>query len=262
MSEPKYEQHLTTFVDLLGFSETSFSEPKKTNALLQMLQRLSHLQSEAGIDWLRKKGGSAVVIRPAISSFSDNIVISFPISQVSDYVEDDNDLALSVLLPSLRTTIGYIAAEAFTLGYLIRGGIALGGLFHSSGVVFGEALIEAYRVERKVSVNPRIVLSPTVIRFPGFAGLDPRLFRQDIDHEYCFEYIFPMIMSLGASKIDGMSRWYIENIEFVDEQIRTLLQRSKNKEAAKWGWFKNEISKSLTRHGAGQALKRGQTGEA
>jgi hypothetical protein len=254
----QYEQHLTTFVDLLGFSETSFSDPKKTDALLQLLQRLSHFQSEAGTDWLGEKGASAFIVRPAISSFSDNIVISFPLSQVLDFAEDDNILALSLLLPNLRYIVGDIAAEAFTLGFLIRGGIPLGGLYHSSGVVFGEALIEAYRVEREVSLNPRIVFSPTVVRLPEFGGLDPRLLRQEVDHEYCFEYIFSMIMASGASKIDGMSRWYVEHIGFVDDQIRTLLRSERNKEAAKWVWFKNELSNSLRRHGASTAIARGQ----
>ena len=36
-TKPKYEQHLTAFVDFLGFSESTFDEPDKTEALLEML---------------------------------------------------------------------------------------------------------------------------------------------------------------------------------------------------------------------------------
>jgi hypothetical protein len=256
--ERKYEQHLTAFVDLLGFSEASFGEPKKTDALLQMLQRLFRLQSESGTDWTGEKDNSSFVITPAISSFSDNIVVSYPFSHILDFVDDESEIALALTFQNLRYIIGYIAAEAFLLGFLIRGGIALGGLYHSSGIVFGEALIEAYRVEREVAVNPRVVFSPTVVRYPGFTRLDSRLLREDIDHEYCFEYIFPMIMNSTDKSpriIDGIKRWYIDHIGFVDDKIRTLLQSAKNKEAAKWEWFKTELSKSLIRHGASSTTK-------
>jgi hypothetical protein len=43
-------------------------------------------------------------------------------------------------------------------GILVRGGIAKGQLHHTAKVVFGPALIEAYRLESQIAKFPRILL--------------------------------------------------------------------------------------------------------
>src|ERR1700756_3728702 len=151
--------------------------------------------------------------------------MSYPTSELRRFAGDDTDrVALSLAHINLRYRMGMIAARAFALGFLIRGGIALGGLYHSSDIVFGEALIDAYRLESKVAVYPRILISPTVLRRPGFCYVDSRLFREDQDGHCCFEYIFPMLMGLNNEPVlvRFIARWYAENIGFVNEPITQL----------------------------------------
>lgn len=51
-----------------------------------------------------------------------------------------------------------------TEGILIRGGITYGKLIHSeSGIVLGQALIDAYKTESKLSVYPRVILSKKIL---------------------------------------------------------------------------------------------------
>ena len=59
------------------------------------------------------------------------------------------------------------AAEELSLrlslsGYFARGGIAKGRLYHDHTMVFGPALVEAYRLERDVAKFPRILIPRTV----------------------------------------------------------------------------------------------------
>ncbi|WP_321897185.1 hypothetical protein [Burkholderia cepacia] len=43
-------------------------------------------------------------------------------------------------------------------GFFIRGGLAVDQLFMDENSVYGAALLEAYRLESKVAVNPVVVL--------------------------------------------------------------------------------------------------------
>lgn len=49
-------------------------------------------------------------------------------------------------------------------GILIRGAITIGNLYHKSGVILGKGMIEAYHLELKSAVYPRIILSKTLIK--------------------------------------------------------------------------------------------------
>jgi hypothetical protein len=247
-----YQTHLTAFIDFLGFSEETFEEEERIEGILNVLRGLSEIRSDAGINWEGQPGKSAFSLQPAISSFSDHIVISYPISQIRSISDADRE-GLSLALVNLRYLVGWIAANAFQLGFLIRGGLSLGGLHHSSGVVFGEALVDAYRLECRVSINARITFSPTILTHPEFGRLDHRLVRQDNDGQYCFEYIFPMLSHLVEEKpfVDGVRRWCQENFPAIDRQIERLALASKEHEADKWRWFRREIRLSLTRHGIG-----------
>lgn len=252
---PNYEEHLTAFIDFLGFSEASFDDPLKIEAILSTLQQISSLKSEAGLRWFEGEGEGPFTIEPAVSSFSDHIVLSYPTSQLRSLAPED-ELSLSLAFPNLRYRVGMIAAQAFQLGFLIRGGISIGGLYHSRGIVFGDALIEAYRLESSTAVYPRIVVASSVADRPEFERLDSRLVRQDCDGQHCFEYIFPMLMSLNTEPvpIQGMTNWYRDNIGHIDEQIRIFSGAGRTREAAKWEWFRTELQHSLIRHGARAAM--------
>jgi hypothetical protein len=64
------------------------------------------------------------------------------------------------------------------LGMMIRGGIALGGLVHEEGgALFGPAMNEAYHLESKSAVYPRVVISSS-----AKAHLDVKLQGRKILH--------------------------------------------------------------------------------
>jgi hypothetical protein len=55
-------------------------------------------------------------------------------------------------------------------GYFVRGGITRGRLYHDDNMVFGEALIEAYRLESQIARFPRIIIPQNV--FEDLKGYD------------------------------------------------------------------------------------------
>ena len=163
---PAYEEQFTAFIDFLGFSEVS-KKADDTSRLkvLDLLRSLSALRSEFTIQSAPiQDGGTSHQIRPAISTFSDHIVISYPLARIAhDLGPSSNEGSVAFfILSGFNRLLRIIAAAALRLGFLIRGGATIGKLYHSQGVVFGEAMIEAFEIESRVAVYPRVVLSQRI----------------------------------------------------------------------------------------------------
>jgi len=57
-----------------------------------------------------------------------------------------------------------LALQMLKLGLLIRGGVAIGNIFHDDHIIFGVGVNEAYRLESTVARYPRVILSKAAIR--------------------------------------------------------------------------------------------------
>jgi hypothetical protein len=183
--EPKYEEHFTAFVDLLGFSEASAEVDDETRSqVLELLQSLSGLQQDfSAITEQLPTGGTRHQVRPSISSFSDNIVISFPLEPITSQT---SPIEVVIILGQFERLVAMLAAEALKLGPLVRGGATIGKLYHAQGVIFGEALGEAYELEKRTAIFPRVVFSNSVVN--QWAKSNYGMFR-DSDGLYCANYI-------------------------------------------------------------------------
>src|SRR5262249_10128048 len=129
----QYEESLVAFVDFLGFSEAS--------AQLDEASRLRVLDLLRGLVALRSDFSAAVSVQddkstryyvtPAISTFSDNIVVSFSLETLRQAMRDagphvvaQDDGTMPFFLPhQLERLISTIAASALRLGFLVRGGV-------------------------------------------------------------------------------------------------------------------------------------------
>ena len=100
--------------------------------------------------------------RPEVSTFSDNIVISYPLASMTKELSP-HSVPIFVLS---QTLLSILASQALRLGFLLRGGAAIGRLYHDSGVIFGDALVEAYRLESQIAIYRRVILSPGITSHP------------------------------------------------------------------------------------------------
>ena len=55
--------------------------------------------------------------------------------------------------------------QLLSLGYYTRGAIVIGQTFHHENVIFGPALINAYKLEREVAKYPRVIVQPEAIQY-------------------------------------------------------------------------------------------------
>ncbi|MCR4378860.1 MAG: hypothetical protein NUV50_12300 [Rhodospirillales bacterium] len=149
----KYQQRYVAFLDILGWSEAikkSQTDPEFLKDLGISLKLFDVMQSQA--DWMREhlqglastQGWDTFPDHARITHFSDCVVLS-----------DSPD---SRGIASLLMNVNAICRHFLTRGFLVRGGIVLGELFHDENNVFGPALIEAHRMESQIAIYPRIIL--------------------------------------------------------------------------------------------------------
>ena len=75
-------------------------------------------------------------------------MISYGLETLRKTTQNETSLAF-IVLGQFESLVTVIAAQALRLGFLVRGAIAIGNLYHAGGVVFGEALVEQRPLKRK-----------------------------------------------------------------------------------------------------------------
>lgn len=89
-----------------------------------------------------------------ITAFSDSIVVSVKV--------DDN---INEMASTLIINLSYIGAILLEKGILFRGGLTVGNLIHKeNGTVFGQGLIDSYKLESNNAKYPRIILSDNLLK--------------------------------------------------------------------------------------------------
>ena len=135
----KSTMKLLAYVDILGFRE-----------LIKELNEDESLTDDI-VDGIGLFNDVAELIKTnpivSVSFFSDLIVLSQP----CDSLKSDPLILLSLL--------GSIQGVLLANGYLSRGAVVMGKAVHNPLFLFGEALIEAYDLERHTAKYPRIIIT-------------------------------------------------------------------------------------------------------
>ncbi len=147
---PILVESFVLFIDSLG------SQAVSRDLALQQ-QRLDQLS--AGIAAARSRGGLPTFDSFAsTATFTDNIVVGFPVDATGVPPLSDADSTWAVYLRALLAAAGY-QTELIRHGIFIRGGITVGPLWIDAHLVFGSGLLDAYRLEHESAVYPRVIVS-------------------------------------------------------------------------------------------------------
>ncbi|WP_156139585.1 hypothetical protein [Sphingomonas sp. 35-24ZXX] len=166
-----YRERYVAFMDVLGFSQLvsdADSEPYKREVILAIIKSLRNTISE---------------IPPT----------NFRFTQFSDCIAVSADRTPEGLV-SIFSGCAALVSELLQLGVMLRGGIAVGNLVHTSDVLFGTGLLKALKHDR-TGGNPRIALQPEVVSDAKRWGYGDLTRTDHTDH-------FPMLHVL----------WEFENI--------------------------------------------------
>jgi hypothetical protein len=242
----KYENRVVAFVDILGFSSVLSKTQQSQNGnmvdnqvfidtLVGIFNRVSELM---GID---ETPDDAAPSRMA-TQFSDSIVISFKV--------EESSIEFRYLLEKLI----YLQIELLRESILLRGGISYGSLIHTQKVLFGPAMVHAYRVESLAANSPRIILPKSLTQINNLE--DDFISRQtaklndiisiDEDDFYYLDY-FDKCQNpdLGLFVDDS---GYIAHLENMRKVIKEGLKNDNPGIYSKFGWMKSKFNKTLEKY--------------
>lgn len=231
-----YKEYLVVYIDFLGFR--NFIDQKSSEEIEKIIPFLDQIKN-CNQDFEVSTEGPVGRIQPSIFFFSDSIVLSFP----SDSL---------LLIPQLGMTVAIqkfiisIAVRALEFGLLIRGAITVGKFYHRQGVIFGEALNKAHRLETESAIFPRIIIDDVVIKRDLIGSSleeKPPLCRQawinDLDNIKYLNYL--SIYGFSAT-FEGLTKEYINewtqnSFNMINQNIQDFEKRGNIKLLQKWNWF-------------------------
>jgi len=143
------------FIDLLGSRVAASDRHSQQTRLDQLVAGIHKARSSAALP--------TVDGYCATATFTDNIVVGYPLDQTGDPPMSDPERVWAVLLRVLGSAAGY-QLELAKEGLFVRGGIAIGPLWIDDLFVFGEGLNHAYDLESTKARYPRIVLSNEIVK--------------------------------------------------------------------------------------------------
>ncbi len=136
--EIKYEKRIVAFVDILGFK-----------AAVQDVERCSEIGTILKLPYQLRKGDWPKTIKMTgvmMTSISDSIIFSIKASERG---------AMNKIVRGLMAWPTLLLDQ---YGLMLRGGIAVGDVYHDDEVVFGPGLVKAYELESKAAFYPRILI--------------------------------------------------------------------------------------------------------
>jgi hypothetical protein len=251
--EPKHEEQFTAYIDLLGFKEFSTQKDvesdEKRQEVLGFLRTLSMLRGDFDLQSTTQEIGKTSYIKPAISTFSDHIVISYPLDPISADGGLDEQFTPVLVMLQFNDLLTKIARAALRIGFLVRGGATIGKLYHAQGVVFGEALVDAYEIESRTSIYPRVVLSHKITSRFKLIETQPSIMKCD-DGLYCFDYYSNLVLDtgiIGHNYAASVKSSFDDIISTVVRNLNELESCERLNELAKWAWFAREFRSGLER---------------
>ncbi|MEG1491756.1 MAG: hypothetical protein RR394_05825 [Oscillospiraceae bacterium] len=91
-----------------------------------------------------------------IKMFSDNVILCKRVYKQESRTNDVQGALRRVMVAA--SMFQYFILD--TMGALVRGGITVGELYIDNMMVWGQALVDAYRIEGEIAQFPRIVIDP------------------------------------------------------------------------------------------------------
>lgn len=186
----EYEERVVAFLDILGWRRLVDQSTTQKSLVAKMGSALSHLKHigelPRPVEILLRKGAEAKGKqfglhegRLQFAQFSDSIVISGELD----------------LLFALTIEVGRIIQSLFFVdGFLVRGAITKGLIFHRGPVAFGPALTHAYDLGNKRGMPPRVILDPEMTpkqedSSSPFADLVSHWFREAPDGPWFLDFL-------------------------------------------------------------------------
>jgi hypothetical protein len=241
-----YEQRFLLYVDILGWT-TAVKEGGGNPRLLKAVERI-HIHAEEHNERHRqdirdraaKEGHQLfpMFFEVQFGAFSDHFVYSMPVE----------------FGPRIVTTASKLVVDLLRMGWLTRGAIVLGPLYHRDNVIFGPALLEAVDIEAHHSIYPRILISDAALKEFDEWESDPR-YKDMIKDQFGRVVVNPFALPFEVTD-ESMRKAMMDsfvNMNFGFHEIKPLLAAEVEKhtkadrgpQAEKWAYLQRFITERV-----------------
>jgi hypothetical protein len=239
---PALEDRYVLFFDFLGARAAATTWPRdRIHDFVDLLISISQIQSTEAITGGSEQDGSyRLEVMPEITTFSDNIVVSYRGLPEDDLGQKLGPWWTDIVCQDAIRILSGVAETGLRLGLLIRGGLSFGQLFHDSGVVFGEGLVDAYRLESKEAKVPRVLVSERIIaKLTQSRPEEMPTLLKDRDGLWHLNY-FRRMRLRAAEAVEPRRAsigWKRAHTALIDREIAQHREARRLREAEKWEWF-------------------------
>jgi hypothetical protein len=199
--EPQgYETRYCAFVDILGFSRLVEGLRDGSISFMALRDLLTRLQTPMRY-WQRE----------------DDAEDDFRAQSISDAVALSTKLNVSGLSTLFRA-LEILTIDLLAQGFFVRGAIVKDRLYHDENVVFGEALIRAFKLEKEVVRYPRVMVTREVVA-------DVQEYRNHHYHGNFFDYCLkqsedgPMFYHVLESIEADVVRLHVDEMKRADDDL-------------------------------------------
>ncbi|WP_273150778.1 hypothetical protein [Methylophaga thiooxydans] len=243
-----YEKRIVAFIDILGFKalldetvdKNGKDNEKAIDSVVSAYEAIRDIWDlNKKPDYLDTKSSET----KKVSIFSDCLVVSFEINQSSE-----------VFFTLLE--IKWLIMRLISRKILCRGAVSLGKFIHTDNYLFGPALVEAYTLESKAAMYPRVILDHTVIEaganndslehsFNQQQQYVESLLEQDSDGMFYIDYFFKAQSELNDPEYDFPE--YIENLaDVIRKGLMGSSHHSKADVRVKYSWMRERFNKMVS----------------
>jgi hypothetical protein len=235
----EYQERVLAFVDVLGFAQLVERSKADQNIRAKVAKLIE-------INRLFERFVSSFLDFAEATFFSDSFVLSMQPPDVR---------ALFVI-----REIGYLCRYLLWQGFLCRGAITTGYLYHRGRFIVGPALVSAYRLEQSVAVYPRLILdSETLLHWQNeFREGSPHshfesMVKRDRDGQYFLdifssEWTTTLPWTEFVSSYDQMptdpKTFLEETAKFITDGLETNSDDQKNR--MKYEWLATQHKEHMT----------------
>ena len=243
----RYEERVLAFIDVLGFKEAI----KKTEKDDSEQEKIYSLLSEAQEQYKNRKPDfdeNKIIC----NHFSDSIVVSCSI----------NDCAGVFYIFSY---ILFVCAYALQKGFLFRGAITKGKLFHESNLIFGPALVTAVAMEKELAIYPRIIIEDDVFMAmqnhlkkhlckSDLITFNKKLFNKDFDGLLYINYIDGINYIVGD---EAGIKVYLNSVKDKLDELRKKINCNISIKS-KYLWLREKYNNTLVKYKRKYSSKSGK----
>lgn len=211
MINQAYETRIVAYGDILGWSDKCCKDGDEFEILFKAANGIA-LHADGFSPQAKNMVAQAHVLPQhdieehagrEFSHFSDN----FAISALIDHGE------------TVFKTLSWRITNLLQNGFLVRGGVTVGDLYHCPKIIFGPALVEAVKIEKEVACFPRFLCSEGLIEY-----LDGTLYKNQVVLQDCYEdwvvNTWCGLLPLSQSLLVDLMRITQKNISVTNGDIR------------------------------------------